>query len=293
MTNAASHGLSGCRSDSSLAYRLGLPAWAFSGWSGCYWDGRPSPLAGYSQVFNAVEGNTTFYRTPDAQTVEGWRKTLAGRDFQFSFKLPRTFTHEATCDLALLREFLRTLAPLDEHLGPWLVQFPAWTGPADLTRIERILAELTNFGSSVLEVRHPQFFTEPERLDSLIKEFPVSRLSLDTRALYAGDMNHPEVRSARHHKPDLPVTPHADHGLVYVRMVLHPDPQTNAVSLDYWARYCAEALDAGHTVWVMIHCPNNQHCPPYARDFHQRLSVRCAKAGIMPSWPMPEQATLL
>ncbi len=280
-------------SASPLAYRLGLPAWAFPGWAGYYWDGRPSPLACYSQVFNAVEGNTTFYRTPDAKTVDGWRRTLDGRDFQFSFKLPRIFTHEATCDLALLRKFLRTLAPLEAHLGPWLVQFPAWTGPANLTRMSRILAELTEFGSSVLEVRHPQFFAEPERLDALVEQFPVSRLSLDTRALYAGDMDHPEVRSARHHKPELPVTPHADHGLVYVRMVLHPDPSTNAESLSYWAQYCAQALRAGHIVWVMIHCPNNQHCPPYARDFHQRLSERLAGVGVLPSWPMPEQATLL
>lgn len=270
-----------------------MPAWAFPGWAGCYWDGRPSPLAGYSQVFNAVEGNTTFYRTPDARTVEGWLKTLAGRDFRFSFKLPRGFTHEPSCDLPQLQEFLKALAPLEQHLGPWLIQFPAWAGPAELPRMMRILAEVAAFGPAVLEVRHPQFFSEPQRLDGLVGKFPVSRLSLDTRALYAGDLQHPEVRTARHHKPRLPVSPHSDHGRVYVRLVLHPDPATNGPSLDYWAQQAAQALAAGREIYIMIHCPNNQHCPRYARDFHQRLAALSPGIGTLPPWPLPDQPSLL
>ena len=124
-------------------------------------------------------------------------------------------------------------------------------------------------------------------------QFPVSRLSLDTRALYAGDMNHPEVRSARHHKPKLPVSPHSDHGRVYVRLVLHPDPATNDDSLDYWAQYAAQALAAGHEITIMIHCPNNQHCPAFAREFHRRLAARNPRAGALPPWPLPDQPSLL
>ena len=52
-----------------LGYYLGLPAWGFPGWTGSYF---PEPGAGgstldhYARVFNTVEGNTSFYRVPDA-----------------------------------------------------------------------------------------------------------------------------------------------------------------------------------------------------------------------------------
>jgi hypothetical protein len=37
---------------------------------------------------------------------------------------------------------------------------------------------------------------------------------------------------------------------------------------------------------VFIHCPNNQHCPPFARGFHEALR-RCASASLdpLPAWP--------
>jgi uncharacterized protein YecE (DUF72 family) len=56
----------------ALGYYLGLPAWGFPGWSGTYFPrpaGSESALGHYARVFNTVEGNTTFYRVPDAPTV--------------------------------------------------------------------------------------------------------------------------------------------------------------------------------------------------------------------------------
>jgi hypothetical protein len=58
---------------SGRAYFLGFPPWGFLGWKGRYFTEKPFRLASYAQVFNTVEGNTTFYRTPDANTVERWR----------------------------------------------------------------------------------------------------------------------------------------------------------------------------------------------------------------------------
>ena len=123
----------------SLPYRLGLPAWAFAGWRGRYFTDRPSQLASYARVFNAVEGNTTFYRTPDAATVTRWREAVTATDFRFCFKLPRTVTHERTPDLAELDRFLKAIAPMGQHLGPLLLQFPASVGPQPLALLERIV----------------------------------------------------------------------------------------------------------------------------------------------------------
>ncbi|HKK51291.1 MAG TPA: DUF72 domain-containing protein, partial [Myxococcota bacterium] len=49
---------------------LGMPFWGFAGWQGSLYarDSRPADhLAQYARVFNAVEGNTTFYATPSSR----------------------------------------------------------------------------------------------------------------------------------------------------------------------------------------------------------------------------------
>ncbi|MEJ2604085.1 MAG: DUF72 domain-containing protein [Gammaproteobacteria bacterium] len=120
----------------SLPYRLGLPAWAFPGWKGRYWEAQPTPLADYVRFFGTVEGNTSFYRIPDQKTVAAWADTVAGSDFEFCFKLPRTVTHEPVPSTGDFDAFLRVIEPLGEHVGPFLVQFPAGAGPAELATME-------------------------------------------------------------------------------------------------------------------------------------------------------------
>ena len=69
---------------SAARYRLGLPAWAFPGWKNRYFADRPSTLASYAQVFATVEGNTTFYRTPDEKTIANWQRAVAETDFRLA-----------------------------------------------------------------------------------------------------------------------------------------------------------------------------------------------------------------
>lgn len=60
-----------------LPYYLGCPSWSESAWrEGLYpQNARPAEFLGlYAQVFNAVEGNTTFYARPAPATVERGHK---------------------------------------------------------------------------------------------------------------------------------------------------------------------------------------------------------------------------
>jgi uncharacterized protein YecE (DUF72 family) len=60
-----------------------------------YPQGLPSGdyLPYYSERFNIVEVDSTFYRSPSARMVQGWRdKTPEG--FRFALKVPQTITHE-------------------------------------------------------------------------------------------------------------------------------------------------------------------------------------------------------
>jgi uncharacterized protein YecE (DUF72 family) len=276
---------------SRLPYRIGLPAWGFPGWQGRYFRGHGHALADYAQVFNTVEGNTTFYRVPDPGTVARWTEAVVGTNFEFCWKLPREVTHEARPDLDLLSTFLGRLAPLQSHNGPLLVQFSDRTGPDDLDTVRRILDQLPSDRRHVLEVRHPRFFASPDLLDGLIDEFNLGRVCMDTRPLFQGDLAHPEVRSARHEKPEVPVLPALHNGLEFIRLLLHPDLDSNAVWMARAAQRAAEVLKRGERLYVLIHCPNNQHCPALAVAFHQALAaeIGAPEWPPLPDWPVPQQ----
>ncbi len=276
----------------ALGYYLGLPAWAFPGWSGEYFPASGSTLGHYAGVFNTVEGNTTFYRIPDTDSVTRWARAVAGSGFRFSFKLPRSVTHErhpAWDDLDL---FLQRVEPLAENLGPFLVQCPASLGPGDLARLQALFDRLPADYRYALELRHAEFFSRPDCIEPLLQESGAGRVMFDSRPIYHEDAGHPEVLAARHKKPDVPLLDTVYNGLVYARVVLHPDSRHNGPYIEQWVQRCRSYLDSGHTVYFMMHCPNNQHCPAYAELFHDALRAAVPGMPALPPWPVPRQDSL-
>ncbi len=276
-------------------YYLGLPAWAFPGWKDVYFRDKPSRLASYAQVFNTVEGNTTFYRTPDAKSVARWRDAVEGTGFRFCFKLPREVTHERRPDRQALGAFLEAIAPLDEHVGPLLVQFPATTGPQNLDSFEPVFEAVAERFRFAIEVRRRAFFEEPGLLDAVLDRYDAGRVMLDSRPIFEGNRQHPEVVSALHEKPDVPLLDTVYNDLAFVRLILHPDIESNRRYIDEWAGRTAGWLDDGVATSMMIHCPNNLYCPPLALDFHDTLRRVAGESSIpmLARWPVPEQQTLL
>lgn len=73
------------------------------GWAYFKVPGRSS-LRAYSEVFNFVEANSTFYEYPDVRTVERWRRTVP-EDFTFAVRCHQDLTHRIG------------LKPVDEAYG--------------------------------------------------------------------------------------------------------------------------------------------------------------------------------
>ncbi len=276
-------------------YYLGLPAWAFPAWKDRYFTDEPTRLASYSTVFNAVEGNTTFYRVPDDTTVRRWRDAVAERAFHFCFKLPRDVTHERNPDLGALERFLTAIEPLRRSMGPLFLQFPATVGPAQIKRFLPVFEAVEERHEFVIEVRHRAFFDEPELLEPLLEQYSAGRVMLDSRPLYEGDRSHPEVLDALHEKPALAVLPTVYNDIAFIRLILHPDIVSNKRYIDEWAGRVAQYLDEGVQTYMMIHCPNNLHCPPLALEFHETLMQQqgMESLGELPAWPLPKQLELM
>ncbi len=281
---------------SPLAYGLGCPLWALADWEGgLYRAGSPPGdyLRQYASVFNAVEGNTTFYATPSPATVAKWMGQVPA-DFRFCFKFPRTVTHDLRlrdCGFQV-REFLDRLRPLREQLGPLMVQLPASFGAASLPTLYAFLESLPHDFRYAVELRQRRFFeddTLSDAVDEQLVQLGVERVILDSRPLRSGDANHPDVLAAQHAKPDLPVRPKALTDTPIVRLISHPDPCVTAPWLDRWAILIRDWLVAGQVPLLFMHCPNNLHSPAFARSFHERLQMLVEpdhiKVGDLAPWP--------
>src|SRR6185295_19296826 len=85
---------------------IGPAGWAYKDWEGVVYPQKPGskfdPLEYLARFFNTIEINSSFYRPFSASTAESWaRRVAAARDFMFTAKLHRVFTHErgkATAD---------------------------------------------------------------------------------------------------------------------------------------------------------------------------------------------------
>lgn len=270
---------------------VGMPFWGFEGWQGGLYaaDSRAADfLSQYSRVWNAVEGNTTFYAEPSASTVERWRRETPA-EFRFCFKLPREITHEALLHDAHDRtcRFLERLEPLRSRLGPLMIQLPPNFGARDLPRLERFLEELPRDHRYAVELRAAELAADgmPARIaDDLLDAADVGRVVMDTRPLRDGPSDHPDILAARHKKPNLPVREEALSRDPIVRIVFHPDPAINERWLDRWSKILAAWIGQGLDPFVFVHSPSNRESPRIARDLLARIGA-LEPVGELPAWP--------
>ncbi|ASL27511.1 DUF72 domain-containing protein [Azotobacter chroococcum] len=262
-----------------LPYCLGCPSWSEAAWrGGLYPDGAPAAdyLALYARVFNAVEGNTTFYARPSAATVQRWAQRMPAH-FRFCAKLPREISHSADLRLQVTasRAFVELLAPLGGRVAPFWLQLPASFGPARLGELTDFLARFER--PLAVEVRHPAFFqrgAEERALNRLLRDAGVERLCLDARALFSCRDDTPAVRHAQAKKPRLPVRPAALTAFPQVRFIGHPCLEANDPFMAPWLDKVAAWIEEGRQPCVFLHTPDNRLAPELARRFHAQLTVR-------------------
>lgn len=269
-----------------MVYRLGLPVWALPDWNKLYFNAGEDRLTQYASVFDCVEGNTTFYSMPSPRSVMQWREQLVGRDFEFCFKPPKEITHEHG-SLGLLAKFLKALEPVEDKLGPLLVQLPASVGTIHIDWIKKLITQIPKSIGCVLEVRNPEFFRHPGTFSELFADTGCYRVVMDARPIHRADPSHPEILAAQHEKPDLPVFPLTCNNGIFVRLVLHPDDELNEPYYRAWAKQVAALLEDDQKVYMTIHCPNKLHCPKQAERFHKLLQQQVDLPDL-PPWPIQQ-----
>lgn len=276
-------------------YHIGCTGWSLKEWVGTFFtdDARPEKfLEQYASVFNSVEGNTTFYGVPDAETVKSWgARTPDG--FKFCFKFHRSITHEG--DLMesgdQVHRFLETFDPISDRLGPFHIQLPARFSPDRFQKLEFLLGILPNAYSYALEVRHPDFYDQGKvenRLNRLLKSYNVDRVIFDTRKLHAMKSQDPTIREAQQKKPRLPVRFQTTGSRPFVRFVGANDALNNETYLKEWAIVIADWMKEGLHPYIFTHSPDRVGQPSIARAFHRMLGDLIS-LDPMPAWPVERQ----
>ena len=286
---------------SPLPYFLGCPSWSENAWRDYLYpaDARATEFLGlYSQVFNAVEGNTTFYARPAPSTVERWAQVMPAH-FRFTAKFPRDVSHAGDLreQLQSAIDFTRLLAPLGPRVSPYWLQLPAVFGPARLAELAHFLDHI---GVPVaVEVRNPRFFArgdEERALNRLLHGRGVERICLDPRALFSCNSREPAVLHAQSKKPNVPARPAAFSQHPQVRFIGHPQLEANEHFLTPWVGKVAEWIEQGRSPYIFLHTSDNRLAAALAQRFHQRLSERLpglAPLAELPRAPEVEQLGLL
>jgi uncharacterized protein YecE (DUF72 family) len=148
-----------------LQYHIGCSGWSYSAWLGPFYPSKLENsdwLRYYSQIFDYVEIDSSFYRMPSKFMVKNWAKKTPD-NFRFTAKFPKVITHDK--HLVDVNEevytYLSNMEPLQEKTIALLIQLPpsmqivpGLQGLKDLVRI------LDGRFRYAVEVRHPSWFQD-------------------------------------------------------------------------------------------------------------------------------------
>jgi uncharacterized protein YecE (DUF72 family) len=276
-----------------MKLHVGCAMWNYAPWQGRYLPHPLSPrqrLSAYATWCNAVEGNTTFYATPAADTVRSWAEQTSP-DFRFVLKLPKAITHERRlADVAApLRAFLAAIEPLGPRAHALWVQLPPSFSPADLGALAGFLKQLPQEYRYCVEVRHREFFEDPrtqQQLERALGDAGAEWVTFDTTVLFGSRPVTDAEREAWTRKPRLPRRSRALTDWPVVRYIGRDDAARTAAGWQPWADVVAGWLREGRSPTVFIHTPDNVDALELARRFHDDVRARLPEVEPLPE-PVP------
>ena len=144
-----------------IKWHLGTMGFSYKDWNSVFYPDGLAPrdyLNHYSQVFDTVELDSTFYGTPRPQYVERWA-AVTPPDFTFAVKTPREITHDLRLADAIqpMDGFLNTIRLLGDKLGVVLIQLPPDMTFAHIHKLAVFLRELPEDIRFGVEFRHPSW----------------------------------------------------------------------------------------------------------------------------------------
>jgi uncharacterized protein YecE (DUF72 family) len=148
-----------------VQYHIGCSGWSYTAWLGPFYPSKLENtdwLRYYSQIFDYVEIDSSFYRMPNKFMVKNWVKKTPD-NFRFTAKFPKIITHDK--HLVDVNEevctFLNNMEPLQEKTLALLIQLPpSMEIMPGLEGLKELLPYLDRRFRYAVEVRHPSWFQD-------------------------------------------------------------------------------------------------------------------------------------
>ncbi|WP_082668925.1 DUF72 domain-containing protein [Pseudoalteromonas rubra] len=279
---------------------LGCPQWSAAHWKGRFFTSdckTADMLREYAQIFNSVEGNTSFYASPKPETITTWSNAVPDT-FRFTFKIPKYISHELALSQCQqeLKQWLDLFSPLFSRLGMVMLQLPASCSPEYLTRITDFIAQIPKELTLGIEVRHRDFFAKGDaekRFNQLLMHTGVNRIIMDTRPLFSEPPATPAIIDAQQKKPRVPVNVIATAQAPMLRFVGCSDLAANRTFYAPWLNKIRGWLNEGRTPYVFFHTADNHDAPLLARQFIEDLGIPHQVLAPFPAERQPQQQTLI
>ena len=261
-----------------MMFYIGCPMWGYKEWVGNFLPVHTPAsdfLKQYSRRLNVVEGNTTFYSLPNADTIARWRDETPA-DFRFCPKLSREISHLLPLDThhREVQEFTERMRGLQDRLGPIFLQMSPNFAPAHLEQLHSFLEVWPSDLRLAVEVRHSDFFLEGHEsaLNTLLQTYNVARVMMDIRPIQIGSPEEQKTNQTRERKPLLPLHPVATTDFIFLRYISHPRMEVNEPLLKIWAHQLSKWMEEGITPYVFCHCPFEIHSPTVCARFYELVS---------------------
>ncbi|MCL4369661.1 MAG: DUF72 domain-containing protein [Chloroflexi bacterium] len=148
-----------------MGYRIGCSGWSYPHWRDVFYPHglrQADWFQHYSSVFDTVEINNSFYRTPSEENFQTWARK-APEGFLYAVKVNRAITqYHKLNPLAypLFAEFVRRSERMEAALGPLLLQLPPSLGRDDGRLAAFLEQPIAARHPLAIEFRHAGWFAE-------------------------------------------------------------------------------------------------------------------------------------
>jgi uncharacterized protein YecE (DUF72 family) len=158
---------------------VGCAKWGRKDWVGKIYPPKTKEadfLSHYARHFKSIELNATFYKMPTKEQTRGWSAKVADPEFKFCPKFTQSITHlrRLKNTKELTDRFLEGISGFDKNLGPIFLMLHPGMGPKSLDTIVEFLAGLPQDVDVFVELRHEEWFSDPEAFTSVFNAIETS-----------------------------------------------------------------------------------------------------------------------
>ena len=255
-------------------------------WGRTEWVGKIYPLKTkekdfldhYVQHYNSIELNATHYKIYGPENVQKWADKAAKKDFLFCPKMFKGVTHYGSLKGkdAITTEFLKGVLAFGNHLGPIFIQVGESFSPKREEELFTYLESLPKDLQFFAEVRHPEWFADPEitnKLFSKLQELNIGAVITDTSGR----------RDCAHMHLTVPK--------VFIRFVGNSLHDTDYTRIDEWVERIKHWLDNGlKEVYFFMHMHDEAFSPELTVYLVDKINKACGLSLEKPTFISQQNA---